>query len=80
MMSKISGHGHVSTWTDGTCAGGRMYLQNRETVKECIGGGPTGEPPMLKSDVRYLNQNIYSESVEVRRKVCRLFEEFLYFI
>ena len=77
MMSKISGHGHVSTWTDRTCAGGRMYLQNRETEKECTGSSPTGEPPMLKSGVCYLNQNIYSESVEVRRKVCPLFEEFL---
>jgi hypothetical protein len=37
-------------------------------MKECTGGGPVGEPPMLKSDARYLNKNIYSESVEVRKE------------
>ena len=53
---------------DGVYTGGRMYLQKRETMKECTGGDPMGEPPMLKSDARYLNKNIYSESVEVRKE------------
>ena len=53
---------------DGVYTGGRMYLQKRETMKECTGGHPVGEPPMLKSDARYLNKNIYSESVKVRKE------------
>jgi hypothetical protein len=67
-MPKISGHGHVLTLTDGAYTDGRMYLQKRETVKECTGGGPVGEPPMLKSDACYLNKNIYSKSIEVRKE------------
>uniref|UniRef100_A0A2N9H2D6 Uncharacterized protein n=1 Tax=Fagus sylvatica TaxID=28930 RepID=A0A2N9H2D6_FAGSY len=63
-MSKISGHGHVLTLTDGTYVDERMYLQKRETVKECTGGGPVGEPPMLKSDACYLSSNISDKSVE----------------
>jgi hypothetical protein len=46
--------------------------KKRETVKECTGGGSVGEPPMLKSDARYLNSNICDECVEVRKKVCTL--------
>jgi hypothetical protein len=53
-----------------------MYLQKRETVKECTGGGSVGEPLMLKSDTRYLNKDIYSESVEVRKECVLWFEEF----
>jgi hypothetical protein len=41
---------------DGACTDGQMYLQNREKVKECTGGGPVGETPMLKSDGCSLNQ------------------------
>jgi hypothetical protein len=47
IMPKISGHGHVLTRTDGAFTDGRVYLQKRENVKECTGGGPVGEPPML---------------------------------
>ena len=79
-MPKISGHGHDSTLTDGTCIGGRMYLQKRETVKESIDSGPVGEPPMLKLDARYLDKNVDSESVEVRKRVCTLVGETLSFI
>ena len=71
-MPKISGHGHVLTRTDGACTDGRVYLQNKKNVKECTGGGPVGEPPMLKLNVCYLEQNINSESVEVRKRVCIL--------
>ena len=58
IMPKISGHGHVLILTDGSCVDGRIYLQKRETVKECTGDGPVGEPPMLKSNDGYLNSNI----------------------
>jgi hypothetical protein len=71
-MPKISGHGHVLTLMDETCTGGRMYLQKRETVKEGIGDGPVREPPMLKSDARYLDKNIGSKNVEVRKRMCTL--------
>ena len=52
IIPKISGHEHILTLTDGAYTGGRMYSQKRETVKECTGGGPVGEPLMLKSDAR----------------------------
>ncbi len=71
-MSKISGSGHVLTLTDGTYDDGRMYLQKRETVKECTGGRPVGEPPILKSDACYLSSNISDKSVEVRKRECTL--------
>ena len=77
IMPKISGHGHVSTLANGTYTGGRGYLQNRETVKECTDGDPMEEPPMFKSDVRYLNQNIYSESIEVRKECVPWFGKLL---
>ena len=76
-MPKISGHGHVSTLANETCTGEQGYLQNRETVKECTGGGLVEEPPMLKSDVRYLNQNMYSESIEVRKECVPWFGKLL---
>jgi hypothetical protein len=79
-MPKISGHGHVLILMDGTYVDGRMYLQKRETVKECTGGGPVGEPPMLKSDDCYLNSNIRDKSVEVRKRECTLIQEALCFI
>jgi hypothetical protein len=46
-----------------------VYLQKRETMKECIGGGPVGESPMLKSDPCYLDSSISDKSVEVRKRV-----------
>ena len=49
-----------------------MYLQKREIIKECTDGGSIGEPPMLKSNARYLDKNICSESIEVRKRVCTL--------
>uniref|UniRef100_A0A2N9EXQ6 Uncharacterized protein n=1 Tax=Fagus sylvatica TaxID=28930 RepID=A0A2N9EXQ6_FAGSY len=49
---------------NGTYVDERMYLQKRETIKECTGGGPVGEPPMLKSDACYLSSNISDKSVE----------------
>jgi hypothetical protein len=67
-MSKISGNRHVLTRTDGACTDRRVYLQKRENVKECTGGGPVGEPPMLKSNTCYLERNINSESIEVRKE------------
>jgi hypothetical protein len=67
IMPKISGHGHVLTWTDGVFSDGRVYLQKRETVKEYTGGGPMGKPLMLKSDACDL-KDIYSESIEVRKE------------
>ena len=79
-MPKISGHGHGSTLTDGTYIGGRMYLQKRKTVKESTDGDPVGEPPMLKSNAHYLDKNVDSESVEVRKRVCTLVGEALSFI
>jgi hypothetical protein len=68
IMPKISAHEHVLTWTDGSFVDGRMYLQERETMKECIGGGLAGEPPMLKSKDCYLNSSINDKSIEVRKK------------
>ena len=68
-MPKISGHGHVLTLTDGTYINGRVYLQKRKTMKECIGGGSVEESPMLKSDVCYLDSSISDKSVEVRKRV-----------
>ncbi len=65
---------------DGACIDGRVYLQKKETVKGCTGGVPVKEPPMLKSDVRPPNQDISFESIEVRKRVCTLFEGFLCFI
>ena len=50
-MPKISGHEHGFTQMDGTCNDGRVYLQNRENMKQCTGGGPVREPPILKSNV-----------------------------
>ena len=67
IMPKFSGHGHVLTWTDGVFTDGRLHLQKRETVKEYTGGGPVGEPLMLKSDACDL-KDIYSESIEVRKE------------
>ena len=78
-MPKISGHGHVLTLMDGTCTGGWMYLQKRETVKEGTGGGPVREPPMLKSDAN-LDKNIGFENVEVRKRMYTLVWEALSFI
>ena len=71
IMPKITGHGHVSTLADeGTC-------KTEKTVKECTGGGLVEKPPMLKSDVRYLNQNIYFESIEVRKECIPWFGKLL---
>ena len=67
-MPKINGHGHVLILTDEACVDRRIYLQKRETVKECTGGGPAGEPPMLKLNDCYLDSNINDKSIEVRKK------------
>jgi hypothetical protein len=80
IMPKINGHGHVLILTDRACVDGRMYLQKRETVKEYTGGGPVGEPPMLKSDYCYLSNNIGDKIIEVRKRVCTLTEGVLCFI
>ena len=47
----------------------RVYLQNKEMVNVCTGGGPVGEPPMLKSDFCSLNQSINFQSIEVGKRV-----------
>jgi hypothetical protein len=52
IMPKISGLGHVLILMDGVCFERRMDLQKREIVKECIGGKPVGESPMLKLNYR----------------------------
>ena len=75
IMSKISGHRHVLTLRDGTYVDGRVYLQKRDIVKKCTGSGPAGEPPMLKSDVCYLNSNFNDKSVEVRKESVPWFEK-----
>ena len=49
-------------------------------MKESIDSGPVGEPPMLKLDAHYLDKNVDSESVEVRKRVCTLVGEALSFI
>jgi hypothetical protein len=77
---KISGHGHVLILTDGACVDGRIYLQKRETMKECTGGGSMGEPPIIKSNDCYLNSNIRDKSIEVRKRECTLIQEALRFI
>ena len=79
-MSKISEPGHVLTLTDETYVDRQMYLQKRETVKECIGSGPMGEHSMLKSNACYLSSNISDKSVEVRKRECTLIWEALCFI
>ena len=73
IMPKISGHEHVLILMDETYVGGRLYLQNRETMNEGTGGGPMVEPPMLKSDFCYLNNTINDKSAGVRKRVCTLF-------
>ncbi len=40
-MPKTSGHRHVLILTDRAYVDGRMDLQERETMKECTGGGPS---------------------------------------
>ena len=79
-MPKINGHRHVLILTDGAYVDGRMDLQERETVKECIGGGPVGEPPMLKSNYYYLSSNISDKNIEVRKREYILTEGVLCFI
>jgi hypothetical protein len=49
-------------------------------MMECTGGGPVGEPQMLKSDACYLNSNIRDKSVKVRKRECTLIQETLCFI
>ena len=71
-MPKINGHGHVLILIDETFVDGRMYLQNREKVKECTDGGPVVEPLMLKLDACSLNSNSNDKSIEVRKRVCTL--------
>jgi hypothetical protein len=75
-MPKIRRHRHVSTRMDRACTDGRVYLQKKETVKGCTGGGLVKEPPMLKSDVRPPDQDVSFESIEVRKRVCTLFKGF----
>ena len=79
-MPKISGRGHVLILTDGACVDGRIYLQKRETMKECTGSGPVGELPMLESNDCYLNSNISDKSIEVTERECTLIQEVLCFI
>jgi hypothetical protein len=79
-MPKISGHGHVLILTDRAYVDGRMDLQERETVKECTGGGPVGDPPMLKSNYCYLSSDISDKNIEVRKSECTLTEGVLCFI
>ncbi len=76
ITSKISEHGHILTRTDGAYIDGRVYLQNKENVKECTGSGPVGEPPMLKSNVCYLERDINSESIEVRKECVPCLSDF----
>ena len=46
--------------------------KKEEIMKESTGGGPVGEPPMLKSDACYLNNNIRDGSVESEKRMCTL--------
>ncbi len=57
-----------------------MDLQEREIVKECTGGGPVGEPPILKSNYCYLSSDISYKNIEVRKRKCTLTEGVLCFI
>ncbi len=53
---------------DGSCSNKRVYLQKKETVKGCTDDGPVKEPPMPKSGIRSLNQDISFESIKVIKR------------